>query len=114
MRSRKLWISLTSFLLIAITACTQPGGATPATTFPTETTSPPTAATPTATAIPISTFDYTLEDTSCPLQLPDGAVEGDNITCWTFTVPEQHAQPEGNTMDLMVAIVTSVNDVNKI
>jgi pimeloyl-ACP methyl ester carboxylesterase len=44
---------------------------------------------------------------SCPVKLPAGAQEGRDIECGYLTVPEQHSQPGGKTIQLAVAVIKS-------
>lgn len=67
----------------------------------------PTVAAPTPTAVPAPVLKATFEDAPCPMQLPEGAVEGRDIACGYVTVPERHAVPEGNTIQLAVAVIPS-------
>ncbi len=39
--------------------------------------------------------------------LPTGVVEGTDVICGYLTVPEQHNQPDGPTIQLAVAIIKS-------
>jgi len=43
----------------------------------------------------------------CMFTLPAGAVEGTDILCGYLTVPEEHATPNGQTIQLAVAIIKS-------
>lgn len=43
-------------------------------------------------------------ETPCPIDLPGYITEGEDIICGFVTVPEQHAQPDGPTIQVMVAI----------
>ena len=52
-------------------------------------------------------FQPTFESSPCPIDMPAGAVDGENIVCGTVEVPEKHAYPEGKTIRLAVAIVKS-------
>ncbi|NLX10656.1 MAG: alpha/beta hydrolase [Chloroflexi bacterium] len=45
----------------------------------------------------------------CLFEMPDGLTEGDDIECGTVTVPELHAQPDGATIDLAVAVIKSTS-----
>ena len=44
---------------------------------------------------------------SCPVDIPVGAEEGRDIECGYLTVPEQHGQPDGKTIQLAVAVIKS-------
>lgn len=44
---------------------------------------------------------------ACPLEIPPGAREGRDIECGYLSVPEQHRQPGGKTIELAVAIIKS-------
>ncbi|MEN9936776.1 MAG: hypothetical protein RLZZ387_3355 [Chloroflexota bacterium] len=43
----------------------------------------------------------------CTFELPAGIEDGRDVECGTLTVPEQHAQPDGPTIQLAVAIFRS-------
>jgi pimeloyl-ACP methyl ester carboxylesterase len=64
---------------------------------------------PTSTAVPAPAFAATFADTPCPMQLPEGAVEGRDITCGYVDVPETHARPQGKTIRLGVAVIPSAS-----
>lgn len=68
--------------------------------------------TPTHTSIvqPASAFAPRFEKASCPLALPQGAVEGQDIWCGYATVPERHAEPQGTTIRLAVAVIPATRD----
>lgn len=51
--------------------------------------------------------DFTPDD--CMFELPAGALEGENVECGWLTVPEEHANPDGPTIRLAVAIVKSAD-----
>ncbi|HEY42857.1 MAG TPA: alpha/beta fold hydrolase [Anaerolineae bacterium] len=63
--------------------------------------------TPTPTLEETLGFQPIFESTPCPIDLPPGAVEGENVVCGTVEVPEKHAYPEGKMIRLAVAIVKS-------
>ncbi len=46
----------------------------------------------------------------CPVALPDGFVEGEDVVCGTMTVPQAHANPDGPTLRIAVMIVRSLSD----
>jgi pimeloyl-ACP methyl ester carboxylesterase len=48
-------------------------------------------------------------ESQCPFDLPDGLVLGENFKFGYATVPEFHANPEGKTLELAVAIFPSTN-----
>lgn len=45
----------------------------------------------------------------CMFELPAGALEGENVECGWLTVPEEHANPNGPTIRLAVAIIKSAD-----
>jgi hypothetical protein len=47
------------------------------------------------------------EDLPCPLPLPEGLTEGKDIVCGYVTVPEDHADPDSEAIQLAVAILRS-------
>jgi len=70
----------------------------------------PTIAAPTPTDVPTLAFVVTFEDAPCPMELPEGVVEGLDIACGYVTVPEVHALPQGNTIQLGVAVIPSTSE----
>ncbi len=46
----------------------------------------------------------------CPVKVPEDIVEGGEVTCGYVTVPEEHANLDGPTLRLAVAIVQSTSD----
>src|SRR5688572_12328820 len=62
-------------------------------------------ATPTATGRYRSTATFDAAD--CPFALPNDVDEGEEIECGFLTVPERHADPDGPTAELAVAIIKS-------
>jgi len=44
------------------------------------------------------------------MDLPEGAVKGEDIVCGYVTVPEEHAKPDGKMIRLAVAVVNSASD----
>jgi len=50
------------------------------------------------------------EKSPCPLDLPEGLVEGENFIFGYVNVPEQHAHPEEQAIRLAVAIFPSYSD----
>lgn len=57
-----------------------------------------------------STFEPIFESAACPLELPKGTVESEDIRCGYVTVPEEHGNPSGNTIRLAVAVIPSASD----
>lgn len=51
----------------------------------------------------------TFAEASCPMELPESVRKGEDIVCGYVTVPEEHAQPEGETLRLAVAVVKSTS-----
>lgn len=49
------------------------------------------------------------EPAACMFEVPDGVVEGQDVECGYLTVPEFHAQPDGNTIRLAVVIIRSTS-----
>jgi pimeloyl-ACP methyl ester carboxylesterase len=47
------------------------------------------------------------QPTPCMFDLPGGAIEGTDVVCGYLTVPEEHSQPGGSTIQLAVAIIKS-------
>lgn len=45
----------------------------------------------------------------CPFPVPDGLTDGKDLTCGYVVVPEYHARPEGRTLKLLVAKVSSLD-----
>ncbi|MFQ3632875.1 MAG: transporter, partial [Roseiflexus sp.] len=60
-------------------------------------------ATPVRAASPAGVF----QPSACMFELPVGAVEGRDLECGWLQVPERHAQPDGPTIRLAVAIIKS-------
>ena len=50
------------------------------------------------------------EATSCPFPLPENVILGENFKFGYVTVPELHADPEGKTIELAVAIFPSTSE----
>ena len=50
------------------------------------------------------------EETSCPVELPKSVIVGEDIVCGYVTVPEEHANPDGRTIRLAVAIIKSTSE----
>jgi len=46
-------------------------------------------------------------EASCPMPLPESLTEGEDIVCGYVAVPEDHADPDGKTIQLAVAILRS-------
>lgn len=49
------------------------------------------------------------EPAECMFEIPEGAVEGENLECGYLVVPEEHANPTGPTIRLAVAIAKSTS-----
>ncbi|RMG73122.1 MAG: alpha/beta fold hydrolase [Chloroflexi bacterium] len=60
--------------------------------------------------MPIAAQNETFEPTTCPEVIDARAIERLGITCGYVTVPEYHAQPDGNTIQVFVVIIPSTND----
>ncbi|GAB4198004.1 MAG: hypothetical protein OHK0022_16740 [Roseiflexaceae bacterium] len=60
-----------------------------------------------ATARPLPQTGTGYEVAECPMELPPGAVEGQDLECGYLTVPEEHANPSGPTIKLAVAVIRS-------
>ena len=127
MRSKPLTLLALLALMLAVAACGAAAGPTPAATA-TEAPPPP-AATAAPTASPEPTEQAAeprqpevagqalsiFEPAPCPMALPPGAVEGEQITCGYVTVPESRAAPGGEeagapTVRLAVAVIHSDAD----
>jgi pimeloyl-ACP methyl ester carboxylesterase len=52
----------------------------------------------------------TFQKAPCPLELPESVVEGQDIVCGYVTVPQEHANPDGDTIRLAVAVLKSTDD----
>jgi pimeloyl-ACP methyl ester carboxylesterase len=50
----------------------------------------------------------TFEEAPCPFELPASVVQGQDVLCGYVTVPEVHAQPDGETIRLAVAVLKSM------
>ncbi len=50
------------------------------------------------------------EEADCLFDVPEGLTVGEDIICGSVTVPEQHANPDGQTIRLAVAILKSDGD----
>lgn len=59
----------------------------------------------TASTQSVPAFSYD----DCMFELPAGALEGENVECGWLTVPEEHANPDGPTIRLAVAIIKSAD-----
>jgi len=99
-----------SYCAIACSAApTQAPAATPLsptfTPVPTSTQAPPTP-----TVEPTPAFAPTFEKAPCPMALPRGAVEGQDIFCGYVTVPERHAAPQNKMIRLAVAVIPAAID----
>ena len=49
------------------------------------------------------------EEAPCPVPLPEGVIEGEHVICGYVTVPEVHADPEGPTIRLAIAVIKSTS-----
>lgn len=49
-------------------------------------------------------------DSPCPVEVPDGLVEGESIRCGTVAVPEFHSDPDSRRLHLQVAVFPSVGE----
>ncbi len=108
-KSQKIPLNFCIVLLVVLTACGTNTPATPAeVALPSPTSTPMPILQQTPSTEPEPTFVYTLAEKACPMPLPKGAVEGDNILCVSITVPELHGQPGGNSIRLTIAIVKSI------
>lgn len=47
------------------------------------------------------------EEGPCPMPLPEGFIEGSDIRCGYLTVPEDHTDPGGQTIQIAIAILLS-------
>ena len=52
-------------------------------------------------------FSVAFEPTACPYELPAGLVDGESVRCGFLTVPQRHAEPNGPTLRLGVAVIAS-------
>ncbi len=52
----------------------------------------------------------TFQEAACPMELPSGVRQGEDIVCGYVTVPEEHAHREGETLRLAVAVVKSTSE----
>jgi pimeloyl-ACP methyl ester carboxylesterase len=103
-------------LLFVATACG--GQAAPAPTeMPPAPLTEPTATAesapnPTAepTAVPTRDLMPVFEEAACPMDLPPGAVKGEDITCGYVTVPEGRASAGESMIELAVAVINSASD----
>jgi pimeloyl-ACP methyl ester carboxylesterase len=59
-----------------------------------------------ATGRPLGVF----EEAPCPMAVPEGVVEGKDVVCGYVTVPEHHGSPDGRTLRLAVAKVSSLSE----
>jgi len=50
------------------------------------------------------------QEALCPATIPDGWTEGEEITCGYVIVPERHSQPDGPTLKLLVARISSISE----
>lgn len=58
-------------------------------------------------------FEPIFESAACPFDVPVEAVEGEDITCGYVTVPEEHANPNGKTIRLAVAVIRSIGSASQ-
>ncbi len=63
-----------------------------------------------AAAPPVLAQAGTFAYTECPVEMPPGEVEGETVDCGYLTVPADHADPRGPTIDLAVAILYAETD----
>ncbi|MFN8420465.1 MAG: alpha/beta fold hydrolase [Anaerolineae bacterium] len=54
-----------------------------------------------------------LEPASCWMELPEGVVEGENITCGYLIVPEDRSNPSGSTIQLAYAVLSASTESSK-
>ncbi len=106
-----------AFLTIALIGCGGRPTAPPATstaalptTFPASTSAPSTATPiaptqPDPTSAPTSTFVPTFAKHSCAFDLPGGRTDGQNTFCGTLTVLADRTKPDGQTIQLAVAVL---------
>jgi pimeloyl-ACP methyl ester carboxylesterase len=59
---------------------------------------------PTPTLEPAAEPVASFESAPCPMQLPSGQTEGETVECGYLVVPEDRANPEGDTIRLAIAI----------
>jgi hypothetical protein len=55
---------------------------------------------------PIGVF----QEAPCPVNIPDGWTEGKEITCGYVVVPEHHSEPNGPTLKLAIAKISSISE----
>lgn len=55
-------------------------------------------------------FTPTFTPAACTMPVPSGYVEGENFICGTVAVPEFHADPTGDTIQLSVLVLKSEGD----
>jgi pimeloyl-ACP methyl ester carboxylesterase len=58
-------------------------------------------ATTTTTSGAVAPFETALVEGPCPVEVPDPS----RVTCGTVTMPEHHAEPDGPTIELAVALI---------
>jgi pimeloyl-ACP methyl ester carboxylesterase len=97
-------------LLVAMLATAACGGPATPTTQPAATGTPAEAAaaaepTPATASEAAPEASVAFDEAPCPMALPAGAVEGEHIVCGYVTVPEIHAEPQGPTIRLAVAVI---------
>ena len=63
-----------------------------------------------AAAPPVLAQAGTFAYAECPIEMPPGEVEGETVDCGYLTVPADHADPRGPTIDLAVAILYAEAD----
>jgi pimeloyl-ACP methyl ester carboxylesterase len=113
MKSKILSLCMVMALLLALVAAcgTEPTPTSPPPTdvvqAATDMPLPPTGApeptespAPTLTPLPVPVF----EEAACPFELPEGQVDGRTVECGYLEVPEDRADPAGDTLRLAVAI----------
>ncbi len=103
MRFKVLSLLALLSMLLGLTACAEK-----ATPEPTETATPTEAAPePTATVEPTQKPAAPFDEAPCPMELPKNVVEGQDIVCGYVNVPGEHANPDGDTIRLAVAVIKS-------
>ncbi len=65
-------------------------------------------AAPTRSVAPMQQRTSAFKPAACMFDVPTGLTEGSSLECGYLTVPEQHAVPDGPSIQLAVAIVKSI------
>lgn len=60
--------------------------------------------------VPVAAQDRAFEPATCPVEVPAGEVEGETVECGYLTVPADHLDDDGSTIELAVAIVRSSSE----